>query len=435
MEHRFINPKKLLSIKTESAPFFSIAKHPIFPNVWCLCLVISEDSINIDIHFNYSANFDYFNLFSVGKYAEDQNFEAGAKIVLQFELDAIVESILICWGDGSSLPLNPKNQDFFNKKYLLVNNKGLQTNWYGIDILNYLYVSGTFKSGTTWLENILIAGLDCIMLHEGNTTSLIDGCISISEEFQKRSYIKWLPNKFNAFDYKSNLLEFNRLGTSRLLMDFYGSLAEVPYVVDRTASAISTAGHSIFFSQTKIIWIVRHPLDVLVSLLYHELNIFNSGGVNFLAFSTIKKLKVHLTSLDKKDLLSEMLIKGEFDSFFNEWRLQQQMAIEMHDALANRILILRYEDLLNTDTSVEAVNSVFSFLGVEKNNDACRHILNVTDFSNFSSGRLHGVVDASSFYRAGIAGDHKNHFTDIAICEGSKKVSSIMSAFGYVSNA
>jgi hypothetical protein len=70
---------------------------------------------------------------------------------------------------------------------------------------------------------------------------------------------------------------------------------------------------------------------------------------------------------------------------------------------------VRYEDLLVRPN--EEVERLLGFLGVDTDETLVEHCVGSASFQRLSKGRRRGQEDPSSFYRKGIAGDWKNHFS------------------------
>jgi hypothetical protein len=92
------------------------------------------------------------------------------------------------------------------------------------------------------------------------------------------------------------------------------------------------------------------------------------------------------------------------------WRLLVGQAIEDGPALfGDRYAEVRYEDLLVRPN--EEVERLLGFLGVDTDETLVEHCVRSASFEKLSMGRERGEEDPSSFYRKGVAGDWKNHFT------------------------
>jgi hypothetical protein len=95
----------------------------------------------------------------------------------------------------------------------------------------------------------------------------------------------------------------------------------------------------------------------------------------------------------------------------SNWRLLVGRAVEDGPALlGSDYTEVRYEDLLEHPN--EEVERLLGFLGVDTEEALVKHCVSQASFEKLSKGRERGEEDPSSFYRKGIAGDWKNHFTE-----------------------
>jgi len=73
-------------------------------------------------------------------------------------------------------------------------------------------------------------------------------------------------------------------------------------------------------------------------------------------------------------------------------------------------LIIRYEDLLQHTAHVFA--KVAGLFGLDDSPPTVQAIVDAHSFENMSGGRKQGQKSDSSFYRKGVSGDWRNHFTE-----------------------
>jgi hypothetical protein len=93
------------------------------------------------------------------------------------------------------------------------------------------------------------------------------------------------------------------------------------------------------------------------------------------------------------------------------WALRVGQAIEDGPALfGDGYTEVRYEDLLERPN--EEVERLLGFLGVDTDERLVEHCVGSASFEKLSRGRERGQEDPSSFYRKGVAGDWKNHFSE-----------------------
>jgi hypothetical protein len=92
------------------------------------------------------------------------------------------------------------------------------------------------------------------------------------------------------------------------------------------------------------------------------------------------------------------------------WRLLVGRAVEDGPALlGDRYTEVRYEDLL--ERPHREVERLLGFLGVDTRESVVERCVVSASFEKLSRGRERGQEDPTSFYRKGVAGDWKNHFT------------------------
>ncbi len=158
----------------------------------------------------------------------------------------------------------------------------------------------------------------------------------------------------------------------------------------------------------KVIHIVRDGRDRTVSSMHRMWRRAGQGYVH--------RLKPE--EIAKGDPGSGRPESGE--SIFTEERLRQAArnwsllvgrAVEDGPALlGSGYAEVRYEDLL--DRPNEEVGRLLGFLGAGTDPETVDHCVSSASFEKLSKGRRPGEEDPSSFYRKGVAGDWKNHFTD-----------------------
>lgn len=90
-----------------------------------------------------------------------------------------------------------------------------------------------------------------------------------------------------------------------------------------------------------------------------------------------------------------------FDNWVRSWHRNRD---------ENRSLIVRYEDLLSDTESI--FTRIARLLGLDDSEDTVQEIVRAHSFENVSGGRERGRHSESSFYRKGVSGDWRNHFTD-----------------------
>ncbi len=304
-----------------------------------------------------------------------------------------------------------------------------------------LLITGTQKSGTTWLETIVDTRADVLVLHEGNTLNTVDhraARASFEErmsEFQRRAFIRWRPSYPNA----EEMAMFTQISVARNLFDLLGSTFGFRTIVDRTPST-SEAYHFLvkFWRECRYVHIIRHPLDVFISRLFHEAALGRSKtpDASRLDQATLTWLVDRIETLGSADvqpgdlLDDEILQSGTFDVLFMQWLIDQRKLLEVLPFAADRFLQVRYEDLFS-DFEAQ-VRRVFEFIGVhDVTDDELEHVRRTTSFDAMSGGRRSGQEDRKSFFRSGQVGDYKLYLSETQATWLWGRVAATAREFGY----
>ncbi len=304
-----------------------------------------------------------------------------------------------------------------------------------------LLITGTQKSGTTWLETIVDTRPDVLVLHEGNTLNTVDhrSCRAHFEErateFQRRGFIRWRP----AFPSAEEMAMFTQISVARNLFDLLSSTFGFRIIVDRTPST-SEAYHFLvkFWRECRYVHILRHPLDVFISRLFHEaaLGRGKTPDASRLDQATLSWLverieKLGTSEVQPGDLLDdEILQSGACDVLFMQWLLDQKKLLEVLPFARDRFLVVRYEDFF---VDLEAqVRRVFEFIGVhDVSAEELEHVRRHTSFDAMSGGRKSGEEDRQSFFRSGQVGDYKQYLSEAQATWLWSRVATVARQFGY----
>jgi hypothetical protein len=153
------------------------------------------------------------------------------------------------------------------------------------------------------------------------------------------------------------------------------------------------------FNEAKKIYVIRHGLDVMVSL-YHY----------------IKKFKPKVSEISFRDFLNYTAWPPEAEnqplmSFWAKHLDQWEKTLKNNESL-----FIQYEDLLNNYHSV--INQISQFIGIDTN----KHIKDlrlknvspikkkILNLLNLLGIYKYGLTSVS--YRKGVAGDYKNYFDE-----------------------
>jgi len=353
------------------------------------------------IHFNDIQNgiLYYVNL-------ECENFIGTKEVLLNIQLPENV---------GSSIRVVYKSsEDSYYEVGMLEKKDSLWILTYGINDINilnncqssinesqYFLVGGPPKSGTTWVKLILNNHPEVICVGEGGFYHHYRDFLDIIKRDLRRDYVDWFfPVRNENFEY---LFLIKSLCMS--YFEHYKSLwPSVKAVGDKSPSNALYYNEILdSFPNVKLIHITRNPLDVVVSRIFHEWNLYRTG-------------KRSLSILDEKQYNEiDHWIKYEKGFFRNmdlitfiieEWIEYNKQAIDLVERGKENVIILKYEDLQNNFEN--EVKRLFSFLNLNLNDYLLSYISNNTSFEKLS-GRKKGQEYKTSFYRKGIVGDWKNY--------------------------
>lgn len=263
-----------------------------------------------------------------------------------------------------------------------------------------VFLVGCAKSGTTWLMHMLNGHPAIVASGEGAFAWRLGPLVlQAFKAFNdgRRQDATYLRDA-------DQMLALRALFDARLLRYIEASgrePASVRIVGDKTPQ--HTVGMPLLaalYPESKFVHIVRDPRDAATSALFH------------------------LARSDPRP-------RDEYIRYFitTVWPLNAGSARQAGSRLPGRYLEIRYEDLL-ADEAGEA-RRVLMFLGVASDNAAVEACRSAARFERFTGGRPRGEVDASSFFRRGVAGDWVNHLPDDLARDCCRQIAPLMAEFGY----
>ena len=222
-----------------------------------------------------------------------------------------------------------------------------------------LFVAGLPKSGTTWMEKMLC-----------NYPGFHEIMIPNAVRYEAKNAGS------HDFDMSKDTFEHLQSALAVLKLHVHGSLhnaallrqAGIPYLIMYRDLRDVAVSHYFYVRRTP--W---HPEHVQ----YRQLDI-EEGLLHF-----------------GRTLLPE------FVNWVRSWH-QNRDPEESH--------VVRYEDLLHRTERVFA--DVAAHFGLDASSETIRPIVEAHSFKNMSGGRQKGQENDSSFFRKGVSGDWRNHFTE-----------------------
>lgn len=277
--------------------------------------------------------------------------------------------------------------------------------------MQYFFVTGSPKSGTTWLQKTLDSHPEVVCSGEGAFIERIaKPIVNMREEYNKHQAL--VANR--VYGHRSYYEPIGMADISPAIREIILSLMNKRAYEGVLAIGDKTPRHNFFllgldslFPTAKFINIVRHPYDVAVSKLFHASRAGHEGALE--AGSAARAPLVEQAAKD--------------------WAVAQQRVAEFKQKHPGRIIEVKYEKLL--EQPVEEATKLFRYLGVRIDHDTVEAAVESASFEKLSGGRSRGAEDPSSFFRKGIAGDWKNQFEPAMTQLVDAHCLQIMKRYGY----
>lgn len=241
-----------------------------------------------------------------------------------------------------------------------------------------LFVAGLPKSGTSWLESMLAS-------FPGYTRVMIPEAIDHERRHGGTHDFDLPEGLFYRFDHRLAVLKLHARGSDwnvRLLDE-----AGLPYTV--MYRDLRDVAVSYYFYVCRTPWHPDHPN-------YRNLDV-EEGLLRF-----------------ARTLLPEYV------QWIRRWRKERD---------EEKSRIVRYEDLLkDTESVFRAVTNLYN---LKANAGEISRIVDAHRFNRMSGGRGRGNQDRSSFFRKGVSGDWKKHFTSSVTKVFKEKAGQALVDFGY----
>lgn len=241
-----------------------------------------------------------------------------------------------------------------------------------------IFIAGLPKSGTTWLEGMIASypGFHDVYLPEMASYELKTGG---SHDY------KLPPETFARF---KDMLVVIKLHTPGLL---------------HNVKALRTAG-------MKYVILYRDLRDVAVSYFF-----FVRQRPWHPEYPVYTKLSVHegLATFAERTLLT-------FVDWIRSWHENRDPSMSLE---------LQYEQMLSDPAAV--MTRTADHLGLSSSPETIARIVEMNSFKKLSEGRRQGQENRASFFRKGVAGDWKNHYTPELRETYKELIGDFLIEFGY----
>ena len=273
-----------------------------------------------------------------------------------------------------------------------------------------LFVSGAHKSGTTWVQRLLNSHPEVGIVGEAG---MIGDANAPESWLDVDAFRRWAEAPGRSKHWLQGLEEAEVvLAMQRALMETLILLRHgrdgVRIAGDKSPAVYCLQAERLhaLFPHAFFVDVVRDGRDVAVSHMFHMLNLeigFAAGDDS----SALRQIRNwHLFGRGK----ARRLFRGKYlRRFATRWRRCVEGGEQARELFQERYHRVRYEDLLTRPH--EELGRLFEFLGVACNRAGLEHIIEQKSFAK-QSGRSPGDSDPTSFFRKGVAGDWRNHFTD-----------------------
>ena len=296
--------------------------------------------------------------------------------------------------------------------------------------MRFLFVSGSHKSGTSWLAH-MIGGHEAIKLPRqelwlfGHPASLAG---IVNESVNSWLDLPTVSQQFN--DEKARLNAVNAVirGAIRgAISAAVGDVSNISYIGDKTPAFYALSAEELFkvFPDACFIHIVRDPRDVVVSHHYHayrleEWSFFSEPDV---ARERAKRV------LANEEIGADLLDLGAVKRLGRDWRKVQLGGARAKELYDSKYLECTYETL-SADPEA-TIAGIFKAIGVNSDSALVENIVGKFSFKSMSRGREVGQQDASSFFRKGIVGDWQNHFNEKSFLVLDKECGDVARSYQY----
>jgi hypothetical protein len=164
------------------------------------------------------------------------------------------------------------------------------------------------------------------------------------------------------------------------------------------------------YPEARVIHIIRDGRDRTVSAMHRGWRRASQGYLHRLSSEELARGEA-LREDPRMATEGSIFTEERLRQAARHWRLLVGRAVEDGPRLlGDNYAEVRYEDLL--ERPHREVERLLCFLGVDAGGALVERCVDSASFERLSKGRERGQEDTSSFYRKGVAGDWKNHFTE-----------------------
>jgi|GEM_PF-288369 hypothetical protein len=251
---------------------------------------------------------------------------------------------------------------------------------------NIFFVTGRSKSGTTWMASLLNSHPSLFCDTNENSAFHQDSEVKYFEDWPRLLH----PQAAEFFDKRS--LDLARNGLIASLCTRVDKLSAQKLGDKTPRQDIRRILKA--FPKAQAVVMLRDYRDVCVSLAFHAYRANDGAWQGFFQGP-------ELDALDNQFLIDNL------QNYESHCDLETYTALSKEHS--TQVKIVRFENL-KTSTQ-ETCREVLQFLGVSTAEEYVQKCLAENTFEKLSGGREAGESDDTSFFRKGVTGDWKKHFS------------------------
>lgn len=296
----------------------------------------------------------------------------------------------------------------------------------------FFWIGGSHKSGTTWIMQMLNSHPEIGVTGEAGFFGFEWG---VRSWLDRDAFEKWQEEKVRrhtwllGVDREELELAFQRSLVETLMRQrFANRKPPVQVYGDKTPFFYNVHSEEVhrLFPESRFLDVIRDGRDVMVSHMFHMMNL--DYGVGSSRGGAKAQRRYYLEGKGRKVPLFTSRARHRLAK---DWRGCILGGRRAEKLFGDAYLAVRYEDLLS-DPDAE-LRRILRFLDVPHRPDLVDRCVSAHRFEA-ASGRERGAEDRTSFYRKGVAGDWRNHFTDEDRQEFKQICGQLLMELGYEQN-
>lgn len=273
---------------------------------------------------------------------------------------------------------------------------------------SYFFIAGAHKSGTNWIEAMLGAHPEIVVAGEA---WLVGHSHSVSSWFNEERFREWagLPTVKNRWmrdaDLDAAVAEAKRVLLRTVLDRFAGP--GVRWIGDRSPFFYNRDVEELhsYFPDAVYINVERDGRDVAVSHMFQLLRLREWRW--FKDREQAERIREYY--FDGVGDPLPLFTPETLEYFATNWRICVRGARCARELYGDSFLNFRYESLLEDPHDIRRA---FERFGVRRDEEIIEACVRANTFDKKTAGRKAGEGDPRAFFRKGVSGDWRNHFTD-----------------------